>query len=432
MSTTGVITYSAFGPGNYIAERQANGNYAIRDVPIFAEHERGGMAFDREWLAQAVEKDAERRREGYVAPLHIEHSSSVDVPKRAGHFVLTRVADSEYEGEPRALLYADLVDVPPAVFKEIKSGKLPYRSAEIHDFDKPEINSLALMQSKVPFFRFALLTVKDKKKEFATQGAGATFYSGVRDSRKVARAVYACGQDEYKEAQAVKYEDMDTDALLRSMCSKLDTVIESMASGEDEEKVEVKEDVTEEVDLEEEEIDGMLAAGESEEDMPPKQNPDSTPAEIEKAKKDGEYSAISARITALEKENKRLRDESDRREWSAKANETLSDFGISEKEIAEYAAKPAAVRDTWLNTTAKHLRNGSMPPRSTESYTTGYTAGAMVGNDSTEVLEYANKGAAHVMAARTLEAEWSEFAAKGGKTPKAAYIKTGLAEMGLE
>lgn len=151
----------------YQATQNSDGTFNIHDVPIFAEmkaKERGNEnAVGRTWMEAALKK-AERRRvqDGYLAPAHIHHHGDEKPTRRAGFFMLTRVERTPYEGKPRWTLFADLVNVPPDVFAEIKSGALPYRSVEFMWDQPPEIHSLALMPDEVPFFRFELLTIADK------------------------------------------------------------------------------------------------------------------------------------------------------------------------------------------------------------------------------------------------------------------------------
>ena len=138
----------------YVAEQQPDGKWRIKDIPVFAEHNRDGLDFDVDWMTSAIKKHASRRKEGYQPPLHINHHAPGERVQAAGHFELTRVEQRMYEGKPTAVLLADLTDVPDQIYEEIEKGKLPYRSVEILDVSRPEIDSLALLDHEVPYFRF--------------------------------------------------------------------------------------------------------------------------------------------------------------------------------------------------------------------------------------------------------------------------------------
>ncbi|MGB0890219.1 MAG: hypothetical protein ACPGWS_08045 [Solirubrobacterales bacterium] len=145
----------------YQATRNSDGTFDILNVPIFGELPKNARGNDedigRAWMRKAIAKAQLREGEGYLPPLHIHHHS-FERGKPAGHFKVTRVGKTTYEGEKIDVLFADLVKVHADVFELIRGGKLPYRSVEIHNFAEPEIDSLALLDSEVPFFRFELLT----------------------------------------------------------------------------------------------------------------------------------------------------------------------------------------------------------------------------------------------------------------------------------
>ena len=78
-------------------------------------------------------------------------------------------------------MFADLVAVPAEIYDEIKKGRLPYRSVEIHRVKSPSIDSLAIMPDTVPFFRLPMLTVGEEKpvglaKKFENVAAPALAY----------------------------------------------------------------------------------------------------------------------------------------------------------------------------------------------------------------------------------------------------------------
>jgi len=153
-------------PPIYRHEEQPNGNFTIFSVPIFSAHveERSGgdREFNARWLSSAVKQAIKRQDEGYMAPLHVSHHGSGSEVKGAGQCRMTHVADVVHDGRKVKTIFADLVNVKPEIFERIAKGELVYRSVEILDVDKPEIDSLALLDHETPFFRFPLLRVADQ------------------------------------------------------------------------------------------------------------------------------------------------------------------------------------------------------------------------------------------------------------------------------
>ncbi len=149
--------------GSYPAEQNEDGTWDIKDVPIFAFTPEGARGndepIDAKWMKKAIKKAKQRMDEGYLAPLHILHHEPGVQPERAGHFIPTHVGTIRHDGEDVDALYARLVKIPDRIFQRIRAEELPFRSVEIFCFESPEINSLALLDTEVPFFRLPLLTV---------------------------------------------------------------------------------------------------------------------------------------------------------------------------------------------------------------------------------------------------------------------------------
>ena len=152
------------GVPTYRHAQAPDGTYTIFDVPIFAAHNenRGDrtLEFDAAWLKGALDTSLTRQAEGYLPPLHVRHhgDGSVDA---AGKFRPTRLGTISHNGEQVMAMFADLVGVRPEIFQRISRGELSYRSVEILDVNKAEIDSLALLDDEVPFFRFPLLRLED-------------------------------------------------------------------------------------------------------------------------------------------------------------------------------------------------------------------------------------------------------------------------------
>lgn len=171
-------TFGAEIPGGHYTAIQGEKFWAIKDVPIFCavpKGERGNKKdIGAEWMDGALAK-AKAREEGdrYLPPLHFHHHSWGDEAKAAGFFKLTRRGQVVYEGKEVDALFADLL-VPVDKFSMIENFQFPYRSVEVFEWDVPEVNSLALLDHEVPFFRLELLTIGErvtdqKSKELAVE-----------------------------------------------------------------------------------------------------------------------------------------------------------------------------------------------------------------------------------------------------------------------
>ena len=155
--------------GNYEAIDHGNGFFSILNIPIFAEVPAGAKRnkerIGEEWMDRAIEQNRMRRKEGHLPPVHIYHSDETAVkPSYAGKFIITKRGTITYEGSEIPALFANITDIPAEVFERIEQGTLPYRSVEVHDWDNAEIDSLALMDTDVPFFRMAMTTIGSVKK----------------------------------------------------------------------------------------------------------------------------------------------------------------------------------------------------------------------------------------------------------------------------
>lgn len=161
--------------GQFTAIENPDGTWNVLDVPIFCEHEvdlgSERLHVNRQWMQQALTK-AHRRflHDAYMPPLHINHHGTGRDTKHAGFFRLRRVRQVPYEGRRLWTVFADLVNVPPDIYEDMRSGRLPFRSVEVHRIDEPEIDSLSLLDDEVPFFRLALLTIGEERRAATTVG----------------------------------------------------------------------------------------------------------------------------------------------------------------------------------------------------------------------------------------------------------------------
>lgn len=181
--------------GQYTAIDNNDGTYNIVDFPLFAEVpagvKRNKEPIGKSWQDQALVKSREREKEGHLPPVHIYHSDEVSQkPIYAGKLRLRAVRASTYEGETRWTTFGDILGMPKAVFDKVRAGFLSYRSVEIHNWDKPEIDSLALMDTDVPFFRMPMLTigkvVKRDPEMFLGKGPSPAFACFVAEAPSMA------------------------------------------------------------------------------------------------------------------------------------------------------------------------------------------------------------------------------------------------------
>jgi hypothetical protein len=147
-------------PSQYRVVRNGDGTYDILDVPVFSEMDlEDDQQIGIEWMEAALQASAKLDEQGYLPPLHVHHHGTEKSVARAGHFRLRRVDTAVVPGEDRemAVVYADFVGVPEATFQRIMAGELPYRSVEILDIEEARINTLALLDTEEPHFKFPLL-----------------------------------------------------------------------------------------------------------------------------------------------------------------------------------------------------------------------------------------------------------------------------------
>lgn len=150
--------------GKHKAVDNGDGTFDILDVCVFAEIpagvKRNADPVGREWQEAALLQNKTREAGGHLPPVHVYHSDEVSVkPVYAGKLRLKSVRRTTYEGKDLWGTFADILGMPAEVFEKVRKGFLPYRSVEIHNWAKPEIDSLALMDTDVPFFRMPMLTV---------------------------------------------------------------------------------------------------------------------------------------------------------------------------------------------------------------------------------------------------------------------------------
>lgn len=160
----------------YRATRQDDGTLVVHDVPIFVECERGDLKFDARWIGQAVSAAMAAERDGYLPPLHLRHHDKKGEDKdvrAAGFFRITRSAPIKFKGATRIAVFADLHLTDPSAAEMVLAKRLPYRSVEIFNVDKPMLDGLALLDHEAPFLQLPMLMVS-RVDEMAGAGIGVS------------------------------------------------------------------------------------------------------------------------------------------------------------------------------------------------------------------------------------------------------------------
>lgn len=153
----------------YQWREEADGTFTVLNLPVFSTLAANAHGHNPEitedWLKAAKARFGARKAEGYLPPMHLRHHR-FDVAQRAGHFELIRLGRHKVDGSYLPTLFANLIRVPADRFAEMRRGEWPYRSVEIHDYSAPEIDSLALLDSEVPFFRYPCMGLSDQGSQF--------------------------------------------------------------------------------------------------------------------------------------------------------------------------------------------------------------------------------------------------------------------------
>lgn len=160
-------------PRSYRAVQCSDGTVRVPGCPIFGENRRvspsGDLAqFGCEWLQRAVLRDRKMRSTGYKAPLHFGHHEPGVIRDPAGYVELDDVALRWYDGELAWIMFGTLIFKSYKDFQRAKDS-YPYRSVEISHEKPDEINSLALLDTEAPFFRFPLM-------KFSASGSNNYFW----------------------------------------------------------------------------------------------------------------------------------------------------------------------------------------------------------------------------------------------------------------
>lgn len=165
--------------GEYPAVVYPDGSADLLGVPVFGELEayarRNPFPIRADWHRDAWKANKEGEAEQYLPPTHVGHhdEGAAKPTQRAGYFRIVDVRPHVYRGKLQSTMFADLLRLPPDVFKLIEAGKLGYASPEVCHWREPEIASIALLDDEAPNFKFPLITVgkqsQAEREKFAAQ-----------------------------------------------------------------------------------------------------------------------------------------------------------------------------------------------------------------------------------------------------------------------
>ena len=145
---TGYVTLRYRGPIDFKPERQANGKWAIRGVPIFECHTRADIGkVDATWMYAAVAEQKRLKADGFLPRLIVGHTSEEPGASEKG---IVGYLDNYRYNDADQWLYADYVEIEEADLPLLK--RLPGRSAEA-GINRPSINTVALLGGTPPYFK---------------------------------------------------------------------------------------------------------------------------------------------------------------------------------------------------------------------------------------------------------------------------------------
>ena len=144
----GYYTLKYRGPINFKPERQENGKWAIRGVPIFECHTREDIGkVDANWMYAAIAEQKRLKADGFLPRLIVGHTSEEPNANEKG---IVGYLDNYRYNEADQWLYADYVEIEEEDLPLLK--RLPGRSAEA-GIKRPSINTVALLGGTPPYFK---------------------------------------------------------------------------------------------------------------------------------------------------------------------------------------------------------------------------------------------------------------------------------------
>lgn len=402
----------------YDAQQANDGTWTIFGVPIFSAHKRGDFEVDLAWLQKAFAQGVKRHEEGYFPPLHVRHHEPGEQVKAAGKLRFSKLGTIRHDGHDVPTIFADLVGVRPEIYAKIRAGELSYRSVELLDVDKPEIDSLALLDDEVPFFRFPLLKIgsEAERSQAFTQYVRAGPVLAYHARGNHGSTLFHYGQSTIKEKTMTTAtpEAFADDAQLADMMGKMMQVLAAIA-----EKLEVGK-ADEDEEEEPEAPPPAMSAGPLEVGVPGAAATASAPnGAVAAAAAAGQFDALQAQVTALTAKLTNVQSEG---RYEARSRDLIAK-GFTEDHVKAYRAMAKDKGEVAAAAYAKALEDvGPADPPMGFAAGMGLTGTAAL-PDAPEVAVYGLKSPELLAEARSLASTHSRLRST---VPLAEYLEINM------
>ena len=159
-------------------EKQSNGKYTVKDIPIFRTHADRGWNCDKSWIDETIKKSYQMGNQRTRLIIgHAKNGEEKPAKGFAGNF--------KRKGD---WLFADYQDVPEHMVESFENNEFPNRSIEVNPV-KHKIMAVALLGSNSPHFEDIPEMV------FSQDGADTIHY---KDTQTFKIEVYEMLTDEQK------------------------------------------------------------------------------------------------------------------------------------------------------------------------------------------------------------------------------------------
>jgi len=221
------VQFSHIPGGKYRARQNDDGTWDVLDMPVFSLVPKGKKGAPKDIteddLRAAVREHQRKYKDDqFMARVNVLHNYGVQPATPAGFFLPRIVKPFRMNGKMQATIFADLMGVPDAVFRDMEARGLPYCSVEVRTYEPLVFGALALLDTEPPFFEFPIISIGDK--EFTDVTKIAT------DSDAVALARFHFAEalpmpedmeekkkDDVEEAEMAEDEGMDIKAIVKAV-----------------------------------------------------------------------------------------------------------------------------------------------------------------------------------------------------------------------
>jgi len=131
-----------------------NGKFAVLELPvfqIFSDKEHGEVNESK--AREIIENFKSDSKMGFYPRVFVGHHADGGTENHEGAGFLD---DLKFDGK---IFWANLVEIPPKIFKEMQGTRWPYRSVEYND-EKKKITGMALLESQCPYFQFPIMALE--------------------------------------------------------------------------------------------------------------------------------------------------------------------------------------------------------------------------------------------------------------------------------